>query len=96
MVALAAALLAPASASGWDEVATRAEVRYWDEGDDVSAAIDQALRLWDDHAESAQLPKWKIVGLEVLDRETARRQWDSADRRRVGVPGEIRPFEPPV
>jgi hypothetical protein len=75
---------------------TRAEVRYWDEGDDVSVAIDQALRMWSDHTDSARLPKWRIVGLEVLDRETARRQWDSSDRRRVGVLGEIRPFEPPV
>jgi hypothetical protein len=76
--------------------AARAEVRYWDEGEDVSVAIAQALRMWSDHAESAKLPKWRVVGLEVLDRETARLQWDGADRRRVQVLGEIRPFEPPA
>jgi hypothetical protein len=76
--------------------ADRAEVRYWDECDDVSVAVGQALRMWSDHAETARLPRWKVVGLEVLDRETARLQWDGADRRRVQVLGEIKPFEPPV
>lgn len=73
--------------------AGRAEVRYWDECEDVSVAIDQALRMWSDHEESARLPRWRVVGLEVLDRETARLQWDGADRRRVQVLGEIRPFD---
>ena len=75
--------------------ASRAEVRYWDECDDVAVAIDQALRMWSDHARSARLPAWRVVGLEVIDRETARLQWDGADRRRVQVLGEIRPFDPP-
>lgn len=75
--------------------ATRAEVRYWDECDDVAVAVEQALRMWSDHVESARLPAWRVVGLEVLDRETARLQWDGADRRRVQVLGEIRPFDAP-
>jgi hypothetical protein len=76
--------------------AARAEVRYWDECDDVTVAVDQALRMWSDHVESARLPAWRVVGLEVLDRETARLQWDgAADRRRVQVLGEIRPFDAP-
>jgi hypothetical protein len=76
--------------------ADRAEVRYWDECDDVSVAVGQALRMWSDHAESARLPRWKVVGLEVLDRDTARLQWDGPDRRRVQALGEIKPFEPPI
>ena len=75
--------------------AARAEVRYWDECEDVAVAVDQALRMWSDHVESAGLPPWRVVGLEVLDRETARLQWDGADRRRVQVLGEIRPFDAP-
>lgn len=76
--------------------AARAEVRYWDECDDVAVAVGQALRMWSDHKASARLPAWRVVGLEVLDRETARRQWDASDRPRVQVLGEIRPFDPPL
>jgi hypothetical protein len=48
----------------------RAELRYWDEADDIDDAAALALRLWGDHRASAQLPDWHVVGLEVLDRQT--------------------------
>ncbi|MFT9671065.1 hypothetical protein ACMZ5F_25065 [Streptomyces rhizosphaericola] len=50
--------------------ADHAEIRYWEEARDLHDAAAVALRLWGEHRSSAQLPPWKIVGLEVIDRET--------------------------
>ena len=47
-----------------------AEVRYWEEARDLHDAAAVALRLWGEHRQSAGLPPWEIVGLEVIDRET--------------------------
>ena len=33
-------------------------------------AASLALRLWNEHRESAELPPWKVVGLEVIEQET--------------------------
>ena len=54
--------------------ADRAEVRYWEEAPDVSTALRMAVLLWDEHIVSAQLPPWKVVGVEVVDRETFHRR----------------------
>jgi hypothetical protein len=50
--------------------ADRAELRYWDEAEDVDDAAALALRLWGDHRSSCGLPPWRVVGVEVIDRET--------------------------
>ncbi len=73
--------------------ANRAEVRYWDESDDVAVVVGQALRMWSDHRGSADLPDWHVVGLEVVDRETARRRWPVGEQPQVQVLGEIRPLD---
>lgn len=52
----------------------RAEVRYWEEAPDVTTALRMAADLWDEHAESADLPPWSVVGVEVVDRETFHRR----------------------
>lgn len=54
--------------------ASRAEVRYWEEAPDIETAMGMAARLWDEHSESAQLPPWQVVGVEVVDRETFHRR----------------------
>ncbi len=72
---------------------SRAELRYWDESVDIEGAVAQALRMWSDHQESARLPAWTVVGLEVVDRDTARRRWQEPARAQVGELGEIRPLE---
>lgn len=54
--------------------ADRAEVRYWEEASDVATALRMAVVLWDEHAASAQLPPWRVVGVEVVDRETFHRR----------------------
>ena len=52
----------------------RAEVRYWEEAPDVTTALRMAANLWDEHADSAKLPAWRVVGVEVVDRETFHRR----------------------
>ena len=74
--------------------ADRVEIRYWDEAEDVDDAAALALRLWAEHRESAGLPDWRAVGLEVLDRDTMR---DRGERRDGLIPptlvlGEVRPL----
>jgi hypothetical protein len=71
----------------------RAEVRYWDECDDVDLAVRQALSLWGDDEVSARLPGWTVIGLEAVDRATARRQSGRGDHPRVLALGEILPFD---
>jgi hypothetical protein len=71
----------------------RAEVTYWDEGADVNVAIDQAMKLWGGPEVLSTLPGWQIVGLEVLDRIAARRQWETSPGPRVFALGEIAPFD---
>jgi len=72
---------------------SRAEIRYWDESVDVEGAVSQALGLWRDHEASAGLPPWRVVGLEVVDRDTARRRWSTDTALQVVGLGEIRPME---
>ena len=52
----------------------RAEVRYWEEAADVAAALRLAVLLWDEHLVTAQLPPWRVVGVEVVDRDTFHRR----------------------
>ena len=46
----------------------RAELQYWEEADSLLDAASLALRVWNEHRESAGLPRWEVVGLEVLER----------------------------
>lgn len=70
----------------------RAEVRYWDEGESAHTVTGLALRLWEEHRETAGLPLWAVVGVEVLDRET----WHRRARRGAAVGlsavGAVTPF----
>lgn len=73
--------------------ADRVEVRYWEEASCLDDAAALALRLWGEHRQSAGLPCWEVVGLEVVDRDTY--QWRVGQR--TGGPmlttaGGIRPF----
>ncbi len=46
----------------------RAEIQYWEEAESLLDASSLALRVWNEHRESAGLPRWEVVGLEVLER----------------------------
>jgi hypothetical protein len=47
---------------------SRAEIQYWEEAETLLDASSLALRVWNEHRESAGLPRWEVVGLEVLER----------------------------
>lgn len=47
---------------------TTAELQYWEEGAAMLDVASLALRLWAEHRESAGLPCWHIVGLEVVEK----------------------------
>lgn len=66
----------------------RAEVSYWDEGDNVEQVFAAALGLWAQHRAPASLPDWKLLGVEVIDQETFRRRGRAGelDPRLAGAP----------
>jgi hypothetical protein len=68
----------------------RAEVRYWEEGPDAPSVVAMALGLWREHTDDCGLPHWRVVGVEVLDRETFHRR-GRADVRPLSPVGLV-PF----
>jgi hypothetical protein len=71
----------------------RAEVRYWEEAVDVTTTLGMAVRLWDEHSSSAQLPPWHVVGVEVVDRETFHRRGRYVhERPGLVAAGRVVPF----
>lgn len=44
-----------------------AELTYWEEAVSMLDAAAMAMRLWDEHRLSADLPRWEVAGLEVLE-----------------------------
>lgn len=61
--------------------ADRAEICYWEEAPEMLDAAAMAMRVWNEHRESAGLPAWEIVGLEVLERETYQHRQEPGERR---------------
>jgi hypothetical protein len=47
---------------------SRAEVQYWEEARTLLDASSLALRVWNEYRDSAGLPRWEVVGLEVVER----------------------------
>jgi hypothetical protein len=47
---------------------SRAEIQYWEEGESLLDASSLALRVWNEYRTSAGLPRWEVVGLEVVER----------------------------
>jgi hypothetical protein len=69
--------------------AGRAELCYWEEAEDCSDACALALRLWFEHRESAALPPWGVVALEVV----ARDEYQRRDGTALAAAGGWTPFE---
>jgi hypothetical protein len=65
--------------------ADRAEIRYWDEAAEMLDAAALALRVWHEHRRSAGLPRWEVVGLEILERGTFTARSDSRVLVGLGV-----------
>ncbi|RLV49666.1 hypothetical protein D9V37_07035 [Nocardioides mangrovicus] len=48
---------------------TGAEITFWDQADSMLDVASLALRVWNEHRDSAGLPRWEVVGLEVVERD---------------------------
>ena len=72
--------------------ADRVEVRYWDEAERLEDVAALALRLWGEHRQTAGLPSWEVVGLEVLDRDTYRLRSSDESAGTLIETGSVRPF----
>jgi hypothetical protein len=72
----------------------RAEIRYWEEAEDMETAARAASAMWADNSANAQLPAWEVVALEVLDRSTylSREPLRMVSRASAGSVGRIVPF----
>lgn len=69
-----------------------AEIRYWEEARDLHDAAAVALRLWGEHRQTAKLPPWEIVGLEVIDRETFHQRLAEGYGPPPATPVGVHPF----
>lgn len=69
-----------------------AEIRYWEEARDLHDAAAVALRLWGEHRNSAKLPPWEIVGLEVIDRDTYHQRIAAGRGPLPAIPVGVHPF----
>jgi hypothetical protein len=70
----------------------RAELRYWEEARDLDDAAALALRLWGEHRLTAELPPWRVAGLEVVDRTTFQRRATDTPVPVLVPAGGVRPF----
>jgi len=69
-----------------------AEIRYWEEARDLHDAAAVALRLWGEHRQTAGLPSWEIVGLEVIGRETYHQRVAEGYGPAPATPVGVHPF----
>ncbi len=65
----------------------RAEICYWEEAPEMLDAAAMAMRVWNEHRETAGLPSWEVVGLEVLERATYQARQQPATRPRAVAVG---------
>lgn len=72
--------------------ADRAEVRYWEEAAECADAAALALRLWGEHRNSAGLPDWHVLGVEVVDRQLFQSRGGEPGVSLVAPAGGWRPF----
>lgn len=72
--------------------ADRAEIRYWEEARVLEDAAALALRLWGEHRRTADLPPWRVAGLEVVDRATFQRRAMDSPAPALVPAGGVRPF----
>jgi hypothetical protein len=44
------------------------ELQFWDEGESMLDVASLAMRVWNEHRATANLPDWEVVGLEILEK----------------------------
>jgi hypothetical protein len=50
------------------------EIQFWDQGESMLDVASLAMRLWNEHRESAKLPDWEVVGLEIVEKDVRERR----------------------
>lgn len=50
------------------------EIQFWDQGENMLDVASLAMRLWNEHRESAKLPDWEVVGLEIVEKDVRERR----------------------
>jgi hypothetical protein len=50
------------------------EIQFWDQGENMLDVASLAMRLWNEHRESARLPDWEVVGLEIVEKDVRDRR----------------------
>ncbi len=45
------------------------EIQFWDEGESMLDVASLAMRLWNEHRVSANLPDWEVIGLEIVEKD---------------------------
>ena len=45
------------------------EIQFWDQGENMLDVASLAMRLWNEHRDSAKLPDWEVVGLEIVEKD---------------------------
>ncbi len=45
------------------------EIQFWDQGESMLDVASLAMRLWNEHRDSAKLPDWEVVGLEIVEKD---------------------------
>ncbi|MBW9206519.1 hypothetical protein KV102_13045 [Mumia sp. zg.B53] len=63
----------------------RAEICYWEQAPDMLDVAAMAMRVWSEHRDSAGLPPWAVVGLEILERDTRDRRSRAESPPAVGM-----------
>ena len=72
--------------------ADRVEISYWEEAADCAEAAALALRLWDDHRESAELPDWGVLGLEISEHTLLEQRGEPVELELAGPITDWRPL----
>ncbi len=50
------------------------EIQFWDQGENMLDIASLAMRLWNEHRDSARLPDWEVIGLEIVERNLRSRR----------------------
>lgn len=68
-----------------------AEIQFWEEGETLLDVASLALRVWNEYRATAGLPRWEVVGLEVVERDIHASRLENEGSRRGAALHDVRP-----
>jgi hypothetical protein len=66
---------------------TAAELQYWEQAEHMLDAASLAMRVWNEHRESCDLPDWNLEGMEVVQRDLLQRRTTAGMPTAMGLHG---------